>query len=110
MSDYSHGKARGGRRGGRADDRDRGELPILPPESRGNEKTDILPAVNVRPEPRREEYSSRRHPVWIPAPTTIDHGPPNMPGNRLAIAAKLIVVFLIMLALAGAMLLLLKSF
>ena len=78
------------------------------PETRLNEKTDILPAVDNQTAKWKEDYSPNRHPVWFPAPTTVDHGPANMPVNRLALAAKVVVVFLVLLAGAAALLLMVR--
>jgi hypothetical protein len=109
MRDPSSTDARRGERPGRTGDSDRAEVRITPPESRINEKTDILPAINGWAEPQRDEYARRKHPVWVPAPTTVDHGPPNRPAGWPAIAARVVIVLLILLAFAGAMLFLVHS-
>ena len=108
MSDHHSTQARGPKANQQVDG-DVVDSPLIPPESRVNEKTDILPAIESTREPRREEYSRKRHPSWVPAPTTVDHGPANRPASQFAVAAKMIVVFLILLAVAGAALLLFKS-
>jgi hypothetical protein len=46
--------------------------------------------------------------VWVPAPTTVDHGPPHLPPSPMAFAAKMTIAFLIVLALGGVVLFLLK--
>jgi len=85
------------------------DLGIQPLETRLNEKTDILPAVNEQTRQWKQNYSPTRHPAWLPAPTTVDHGPPNMPVNRLVLVAKMTVIFLVVLAAASALLFLIKS-